>query len=296
MKHTPTSSRAPFFLFALTLCFAVVASLSGCARQTPKGKVLASYDGGAVTEAEFMKAVRSMPEHMRTVAQEKKEEFLESFVTERLLLQEAESKGLQHQAEVEDLVRQARNRILVSKLIEQEVDKKITVTDADIKTYYDNHTDEFIVPYRLRASHILLRDRAEAESILSRIKAGELFEELAKKYSMDPTASKGGDLGYVSKGQLIPEIEEALFALKNGDLSDVIQSKYGFHILKATGEAKPQTKELRLVSKEIRDRLTLEKRSQAFTELMDRVKKKSGMKLNTDALNQLDLISEKAAS
>jgi peptidyl-prolyl cis-trans isomerase C len=290
----------PASFFFLLSAFIAVSSfsfvVSGCAKKADQGKVLATYDGGAVTEAEFLKAVHSMPEHIRTVAQEKKSEFLESFVTERLLLQEAETKGVQHLADVQDILRQSRNRILVTKLVEQEVEKKLEVTDAEVKAYYDAHTDEFIVPYRLRASHILVRDRKEAEALVVRIKAGELFEELAKKYSMDPTAAKGGDLGYVRKGQLIPEIEEALFGLKVGDLSEVTQSKFGFHILKATGEAKPQTKELHLVTKEIRDRLTLEKRSQAFNALIDRLKKKSGVKLNTEELEKLDFSAAKPAA
>ncbi len=287
------------FFFVLSALLAVSAfslAASGCSKKAEQGKVLATYDGGAVTEAEFLKAVHSMPEHIRAVAQEKKSEFLDSFVTERLLLQEAESKGVQHLADVQDVLRQSRNRILVTKLIEQEVEKKLEVTDAEVKAYYEKHTAEFVVPYRLRASHILVRDRQEAEALLVRIKAGELFEELAKKYSMDPTAAKGGDLGYVRKGQLIPEVEEALFGLKAGDLSEVIQSKFGFHILKATGEAKPQTKELHLVGKEIRYRLTLEKRSQAFNALLERLKKKSGVKLNTDELEKLDFSAAKPAA
>lgn len=285
------SLRAPS---ALLLTLILTLSFYGCAKKEAQGKVLATYDGGSVTEAEFMKAVNSMPEHIRAVAQEKKSEFLDSFVTERLILREAEAKGIQHLADVQDIIRQSRNRILVTKLIEQEIDKKLEVTDAEIKAYYDAHTDEFIVPYRLRASHILVRDRAEAESLIARIKAGELFEELAKKYSMDPTAAKGGDLGYVRKGQTIAEIEEALFGLKVGDLSEVIPSKFGFHILKATGEAKPQTKDFHLVEREIRDKLTLEKRSQAFNALIERLKQKAGIKLNTDELDKLTLSAEPA--
>ncbi len=281
---------------AVLLPTLLILGVSGCGPKEAKGKVLASYDGGSVTEAEFMKAVRSMPVHIRTVAQEKKTEFLESFVTERLLLQEAEAKGIQHLADVQELVQQARNRILVTKFIEQDLAGKVDVTDAEVKAYYDKHTDEFVVPYRLRASHILLRDRAEAEALLAKIKGGELFEEQAKKYSMDPTASKGGDLGYVAKGQLIPEVEEALFALKKGEISDVVQSKFGFHILKVTGEAKPQTKELHLVSKDIRERLMLEKRSQAFNDLMERLKKKAGIKINDEELNKLDFSVQQPAA
>jgi peptidyl-prolyl cis-trans isomerase C len=238
----------------------------------------------------------NLPKQLQAAAAERKKDLVEDMVSEELLLQEAKRRGLDKLDDVKRLTEEADKKILVAKLIEQEIDKKLTVTDAEVKTYYDNHTDDFVVPYRLRASHILLRDRAEAESVLNRIKAGELFEELAKKYSMDPTASKGGDLGYIRKGQLIPEVEEALFALKNGELSDVIQSKFGFHILKVTGEAKPQTKELHLVDKEIRDRLTLEKRSQAFNALIERLKKKAGVKMNTDELAKLDFSSPQKAS
>lgn len=290
--------KSPFAIasFAILISAAAILTTAGCAKKEVQGKILATYDGGSVSEKDFLKAVNSMPDHIRTMAQEKKTEFLDSFVTERLMLQEAEAKGIQHLTDVQDIVRQSRNRVLVTKLIEQEVDQKLEISAADIKTYYDNHTDEFVVPYRLRASHILVRDRAEAESIISRIKAGELFEELAKKYSMDPTAAKGGDLGYVRKGQLIPEVEEALFGLKVGDMGEVVPSKFGYHILKVTGEAKPQTKELHLVEKDIRDRLTLEKRSQAFTGLIDRLKKKAGIKMNTEELEKLDFTADKPAA
>ena len=90
MKHTHSSS--PFLLaLASLLAFAVAFSGAGCSRKAPQGKILATYDGGSVTEGDFMKAVRSMPEHVRVVAQEKKNEFLDSFVLERILLQEAET-------------------------------------------------------------------------------------------------------------------------------------------------------------------------------------------------------------
>ena len=130
-------------LYIETLCLVLVAGfLVGCSRSDEKGMMLASYDGGKITEHEFRQAITNLPERVREAALIQKEDFLDSLVIEKLLLQEAESRGLQHSAEVEAVLSQARQRILVAKLIEDEVELKADVDADEVKTYYDNHRDE----------------------------------------------------------------------------------------------------------------------------------------------------------
>ena len=254
--------------------------------------MLASYDGGKITEHEFRQAITNLPERVREAALIQKEDFLDSLVIEKLLLQEAESRGLQHSAEVEAVLSQARQRILVAKLIEDEVELKADVDADEVKTYYDNHRDEFVTPFRLRASHILLRSREEADEMLQRLQEGESFEDLAKEHSLDPSAVKGGDVGYFKKGQLIPEFEEVAFSLKKDDLSDIVQSPFGFHIIKVTGEAKPQVKDFAVVEKDITSRLLIEKKTENFESLVERLKKKAGIKINEEAIEAFKLEDE----
>src|SRR5690606_36379540 len=103
--------------------------------------------------------------------------------------------------------------------------------------YYDENKEMFELPSpEIRASHILVDTEEEAREILSKIRGGADFEELAKMYSKDPgTKDLGGDLGFFAKGKMVPEFEEAAFALNPGEVSDVVKTEYGYHVIKVTG-------------------------------------------------------------
>ncbi|NLK72584.1 MAG: hypothetical protein GX285_06165 [Clostridiales bacterium] len=97
--------------------------------------------------------------------------------------------------------------------------------------YYNNHKDEFT---RVRASHILVKKKKEAQKIMDKIKSGEDFTALAKEYSIDGSAQNGGDLDYFPKGKMVKPFEDAAFALEIGEVSDIVETDYGFHIIKLT--------------------------------------------------------------
>jgi peptidyl-prolyl cis-trans isomerase D len=123
------------------------------------------------------------------------------------------------------------------------VGESIQVTDTQVQSYYNSHKDQFRTKERVKARHILVsilnkppaevpKQKAKAEDLLKQIKAGADFAKLAEQNSDDKTnASKGGDLGWVMKGQMVPEFEKATFALKQGQISDVVATNYGFHIV-----------------------------------------------------------------
>lgn len=256
--------------------------------------MLASYKGGSVTDVEFTIAVNRLPARVRGIVNRQKKEFLESYITERLLLAEAEKQKLAEDEEVKAVITKAREKILVAKLIEQEVELNVDITDAEVREYYDAHSEEFMNPFRLRASHILVRSRGEAEELLKQIKEGEDFAELAEKKSLDPTGPQGGDLGYFQKGQLIPEIEEVAFSLSQGELSEVVHTSFGFHIIKVTDSAEPQAKEFESVQSQIRDKLQLEQKSSHFNALTERLTREAGITVNEELLAGLSF--EEASS
>jgi len=141
---------------------------------------------------------------------------------------------------------------------------KIEVSEKDIEEYYNLHRDrKFHQAYAVRLRHIFFRIppgkdpkekeaiRAKAEQVLGQAKAGEDFAELAKKHSDDSTASRGGDVGLLSRGELLPALEEAAFALKKGEISTLVESPGGLHILKAEEIREEKTKTLKEAEKEI---------------------------------------------
>jgi peptidyl-prolyl cis-trans isomerase D len=143
------------------------------------------------------------------------------------------------------------------------------VSPEDVRTYYNEHQDQYRVPEEVKVSHILIKTPApaadgkvdekgvaeaqkKAEDILKQLKAGAKFEDLAKKYSEDPGSGKqGGELGWIGRGRTVPEFEKAAFSLPVGQLSDLVKSSYGFHIMRVEDKHEPHLKTLDEVKAEI---------------------------------------------
>jgi foldase protein PrsA len=122
-----------------------------------------------------------------------------------------------------------KKELTVNKLTDK-LAGNIAVTDEEVKAYYDTHQNEFM---SVKASHILLDTKEEAEKMLVRVKAGENFAELAKQNSKDPSAKENsGDLDYFRHGDMVEPFEKAAFALKPGEISEIVQTDFGFHIIK----------------------------------------------------------------
>jgi peptidyl-prolyl cis-trans isomerase C len=168
------------------------------------------------------------------------------------------------QTTMAELQEDQRRDILNAKTIEAEVAPKLAVTPQELDTFYQQNPDRFKEPEQVRASHILITvaqdatpeakqaARAEADSLLKRAKAGEDFAALAKAHSKDPgSAQVGGDLNFFPKEQMVPEFSNAAWALKPGEISDVVQSQFGYHIIKLTDRRAGRTIPL----PEVKDRL-----------------------------------------
>ena len=135
-----------------------------------------------------------------------------------------------------------RKDLAINKMMEAELANAPGVTDADVKDFYDKNPDEFT---GVRASHILIKPdgfdeaskkkaRTAIDDVLKQAKAGTDFGELAKKHSSDGSAQQGGDLGFFTKGRMVPEFSNAAFKLQPGQISDVVETQFGYHIIKVT--------------------------------------------------------------
>lgn len=146
---------------------------------------------------------------------------------------------------------QLKEDLAIQELINKQVVDKVNVTDKDIQVYYDAHPEAFKHPEQMKASHILVQvdPKADAaqkaaahkkiEEIQQKLKKGGDFATLAKEYSDCPSKAKGGDLGYFSKGQMVKPFEDAVMALKPGETSGIVETQFGYHIIKLT-DKKPE--------------------------------------------------------
>jgi peptidyl-prolyl cis-trans isomerase C len=144
---------------------------------------------------------------------------------------------------------QLKRGIMINAFIENEVLSKIEITDAQLKAVYDEHPEAFSKPESMRASHILIgvdagadaeekeNAKRKAEEVLEKVKSGADFAELAKSESTCPSAEQGGDLGEFGRGQMVAPFEAAAFDLDAGAVSRVVETQFGYHIIKATGKS-----------------------------------------------------------
>jgi len=149
---------------------------------------------------------------------------------------------------------------------------KTTVTPAEVQSNYNQNIQQYQTPEQVRASHILLKTegkdeaavRKQAEDVLKQAKSGADFAELAKKYSEDEgSKANGGDLDYFSRGRMVPEFEAAAFSMEPGQISDLVKTQYGFHIIKVVDKKAASTRTLDEVRAQITDQLAFQKAQQA---------------------------------
>jgi peptidyl-prolyl cis-trans isomerase C len=173
-----------------------------------------------------------------------------------------------------------RNDILISRLLEAEMAKVAPPTDAELKDYYDKNPNEFS---GVRAAHVLIRPegfdeaskkkaRDKAEDVMKQAKAGTDFGELAKQHSSDGSAQQGGDLGFFTKDRMVPPFANAAFALQPGQISDVVETQFGFHVIKVIERKDVKFEE---ATERLRTFLTARKREEAQAAFIKSLKDKA---------------------
>jgi peptidyl-prolyl cis-trans isomerase C len=177
--------------------------------------------------------------------------------------------------------------MMVRAFLDKKITSKINVSEADAKAFYDSNPSYFQRPEQVRARHILKRveegatekQKAEARKALEKIKkkilAGEDFAELAKEHSDGPTKVSGGDLGYFAKGKMVKPFAEAAFALKPNEVSDIVETKFGYHIIKVLDHRDAETMPFEDAKKKIQDNLKSQKANEQVKEYLAELRKKA---------------------
>lgn len=178
-----------------------------------------------------------------------------------------------------------RDQILVSKISRFEIGNRVKVSDKEVNEYYRAHQKDFWEDGRVRARHILfIAERSSSETnrkaklqlakkVLNEIHKGQDFSELAMEYSEDVSASEGGDVGFVTRGKMVREFEEAVFNLKPGQISDIVETEYGYHIIKVEEVVSGKTLTLKDAKERVFQILAMEKQKQGYGDWMGELKK-----------------------
>lgn len=195
---------------------------------------------------------------------------------------------------------------MISNKIYERITANVDVTDEEVKSYYDDNKEEFLVPAQIKASHILAvfpwiedgseeteEGRKEAldkiDMVEDKLKDGEDFEELARQYSDDQTtAENGGDLGYVSEGQMVEEFDRALFLLDEGETSDIVETIYGFHIIKAFDRKEEYYQDFKEIEEDLKIYLVDSYKSEEWINFIYLLIEKVDIKYFTDVEGTLD--------
>ncbi|HLD29227.1 MAG TPA: peptidylprolyl isomerase [bacterium] len=255
-----------------------------------------------------------------------KEELLGQMIEEKLLVQDARKKGIKvTEKEVSDGLKEIRGRfatekefgeelkqqgitelqmekrvrdqLMVIKLIEQEVRSKMTApSDEELKKFYSENENEMWEPEKVRVRHILIRvstgtDKASArkkiEQLASLVKVpGADFGELAKQYSEGPSAPQGGDLGFFARGEMLPEFEETAFNLKVGEMSAIVETSFGYHIIKCIGRKAEEKKNFEDIKEDLRNYLFQLKMEESYRKYIRKLRDKASIEIDEAVLNQ----------
>jgi peptidyl-prolyl cis-trans isomerase C len=229
-EKTP-SLRLGLAVAAVTGCFAVALLTSYPLRAQDANPVLAKVNGSEIRQSDVALAEEELgPSLAQMDPASKSENVLAFLIDMKIVAKAAEDKKVENNDEFKRRLAFARNRLLMDSLLATE--GKAATTDEAMKKVYDDAAKQITGEQEVHARHILVETEDEAKAIEAELKKGADFAELAKKKSKDPGAADGGDLGFFTKDQMVPEFSAVAFTLEPGKISDPVKSQFGWHIIK----------------------------------------------------------------
>jgi peptidyl-prolyl cis-trans isomerase C len=235
--------------------------------------------------------------NMTNIDNKKKAAYLNQIVTGMVIADIARKKKFDEREDIKEKMDLVTNNFLTIEYLDKVVSADVRATEDDILKYYEQHKDDFKVRESVRVRHILIKadktaseeEKAAAkkkvESILTHIRDGGDFHKLASEHSQDPgSKTRGGDLGFIGRGRMVREFEDVAFSLQPGEVSDVVETNFGYHIIKVEERRDASYKPVEEVRSIIESKLIKERRRQAVDEFVQKAMKDADAELDVRAL------------
>jgi peptidyl-prolyl cis-trans isomerase C len=211
---------------------------------------------------------------------EDKKRLLQNLIRRQLILQQKSVQDFKRDEKIIKKVEEYENKLIISHFLKEQVGSKLIVSNEELEKYYQENIREFSSPPKVKARHILLRTREEADRVLSRLRKGEDFGQLAKDFSIDlPDALGGGSMGIIEKGIVLPELEKELFSLNEGGISDIVKTRFGYHILTVDKIVLLKFKPFEEVRDQIKQTILRQKEANAYNEMAAKLEKDADIKI-----------------
>jgi peptidyl-prolyl cis-trans isomerase C len=246
------------------ICLAVLFAFR-CGTKIEQSDIIAKVGNAVLTKQELQSL---MVNQGYSVDEERT--FVDRWIHRELLYQEALRQHIQQSDDLQKELVQIEKELMINKLLERTYKEKIRLSEEEIRSYYDQNVTDFrVIKDEVRIQHILLKTRSDANLALQEITAGNSFESVAKSRSIDEFAEQGGEMGYVCREDVIPEIQRQAFRLSDNQVSPIIHTEFGYHIIKvldhrSAGDLRP----LAEVRPEIMQRLRVIKEGQVYYDLL----------------------------
>ena len=284
-------------LYITAVCILSLINLTGCeTKSSAQDKILVTVANKFITLKDYKDRLSKLPSYYMGITEKNKKNLLDDIIVESLFLEDAIRKGVDRDKEVKDILNEAKKKVIIAKFIKSEVDDKIKVSDDEMKKFYEENKENFKKPQMWRASHILVASEGEAKDILKELSLGKSFEDLARQKSIDATATRGGDVGYFRKGQVVPEFENTCFNLKVGQTSEIVRTQFGYHIIKLTDKKDETVESFEEARPAIENELKFKKRSEMISGLIMDLKNKYRVRVEDDAMKALSSIGAEKKS
>lgn len=228
-------------------------------------KILASVNGVAITEAEVDEMVVALMQRGQNVNNEQgRKMVLEQLISKKLLLLDAQKNLFEYDPEFKKELEMVKNDLLVNFTMKKALEK-VTVKDEDVKEYYEKNKEMFVEGEAVGASHILVDSEEKAKELLEKINNKEIsFEDAARENSSCPSSENGGSLGEFTRGQMVPEFDEACFSMEIGEIRGPVKTQFGFHLIKLTSKKEAKPMEFDAIKEQLKGSLLQEKQQEAY--------------------------------
>ena len=267
------------------IAFATIAALlfvlpaaSGCSKNSSSeapasasDPVIARVNGVDIKQSDLALAEEDVGADMQAASPEAKREHLISYLADIIMVtQAADKKNLADNPDFKRRLAFLRSKLLMGYELQQEA--KTALTDEALKQTYDEAVKSMSGQEEVRARHILVESEDEAKAILEQLKGGADFATVAKEKSKDPGAAEGGDLGYFTKDQMVPEFADVAFKMYPGQLSNPVKTQFGWHVIKVEDKRTRQPPEFEKVKDQIEAYLARKAQSDFITKLRQSAK------------------------